>query len=215
MDSSRDCVLLFVGSFSPPTVGHIGALSLARDALRARGFNVIRGVMVPTHCGYGKPSLASNEDRLEMCRLAAATTDFVEVDDFEVRQEHWTRTIDTTEHVQSRFPGARVILVFGIDIVASFEAHWRKPDVLRFLDEYGMVILSRGGKNIDDITKVCPWFEGRLKNVTIVQDNPLTRVSSTSIRERFADGNGVSEYLAPAVERYIRDHGLYHQASVL
>ena len=206
---TKPCVLVFVGCFNPPTNGHISACCLACDCLRDAGRTVRCAVMVPAHGEYGKPGLASNEDRLEMCRRAAALADFIEVDDFEVTKDHWSRTIDTIEHVQARFPDCQVFLTVGIDIVRSFETHWRKPDVLRFLDEFGLVVISRNGMDVSDMTAHCSWFEGRLQNVFVGPENPLESVSSTVVREALAKGHHICAFIAPDVARYIKEHNLY------
>ena len=73
-------------SFNPPTNMHLRLFELARDALRAEGYDVLGGLISPVHDAYGKAGLAPMADRLAMCSLAVASSDWVAVDGWEVSE---------------------------------------------------------------------------------------------------------------------------------
>lgn len=57
------------------------------------GINVDRGVISPVHDGYRKPDLAPFEHRFEMARLAAESSDWIEVTPWEGQQANFTATL--------------------------------------------------------------------------------------------------------------------------
>nr|XP_034909492.1 nicotinamide/nicotinic acid mononucleotide adenylyltransferase-like isoform X3 [Populus alba] len=77
--------LVATGSFNPPTFMHLRMFELARDALQSEGFHVIAAYMSPVSDAYKKTGLVSGDHRLQMCRLACETSDFIMVDPWEVR----------------------------------------------------------------------------------------------------------------------------------
>ena len=205
----QDAVVVFVGCFNPPTKGHVGAIANACDLLREKGYNVLHGFMVPAHNEYGKPGLASNSDRFAMCRLACANAHDIDADDVEVSRGHWSRTIDTLEHFQSRFPNARIFLLVGIDVVQSFERSWRQPDVVRFVTDFSLIIISRADDVPDDLTSLCSWFGTNVENIFVCRKNDLHLVSSTLAREALAKHENTDDLLYPEVVNYITEHNLY------
>ncbi|ONI11374.1 hypothetical protein PRUPE_4G103800 [Prunus persica] len=76
-------VLVATGSFNPPTYMHLRMLELARDALSSEGFCVIGGYMSPVNDAYYKRGLISAEHRVQLCRLACQSSEFIMVDPWE------------------------------------------------------------------------------------------------------------------------------------
>ncbi|WIA16300.1 hypothetical protein OEZ85_013001 [Tetradesmus obliquus] len=93
-------VLVACGSFNPPTIMHLRMFDLATAALAQRGYDVWGCYMSPVADAYGKKGLAPVQQRLQMCRLAAADTSNVMVDSWEATQPGYTRTIQVLRHVQ-------------------------------------------------------------------------------------------------------------------
>src|SRR6185436_942714 len=93
--------LYFGGSFNPIHVGH---LICARAVAEKAGFEKV--ILIP--CAQpphkrGVEGLAASEDRLEMCRLAAAKQpDLFEVDDLEIKRPPPSYTIDTVRELKKR-----------------------------------------------------------------------------------------------------------------
>lgn len=206
---SKDCILTFFGCFSPPTNGHLAAITMAYDHLASLGYNMIKAIIVPAHGGYGKPGLIPADMRVDMCRLMAATTDFIEIDDSEAKKDTWSRTINTLEQIQSANPNAKIFMLFGSDVIKSFETGWRQPDVIRFCEEFGIVVLPRNNEDLTDITRLCSWLDGRTQNIIVMESNPMELISSTLVRKRLEAKKHVSGFLVPEVEKYIKEKKLY------
>ena len=203
-----DAVLAFFGCFSPPTNGHFCAVGMGCDYLRSIGYNVKKAIIIPAHGSYNKPGLLPGDVRIELCRLMAAKTDYIEVDSVETDKKEWSRTIDTLQYLRDKYAGAHVFMLCGIDTVDCFGKKWRKPDVIRIIEEYGLVVLPRK-EGIGAIKTHCSCIEGREQNVHVIGFNPLNDVSSTLVRELIAQGKHTTGLISPEVENYIKVNNLF------
>jgi hypothetical protein len=78
-------VLVACGSYNPPTFLHLRLFEAARDKLeKEMGYEVIGGYMSPVHPAYGKTGLVSGEHRYNMCKRAVASSDWIDVDPWEM-----------------------------------------------------------------------------------------------------------------------------------
>jgi nicotinate (nicotinamide) nucleotide adenylyltransferase len=202
-------ILAFFGCFSPPTNGHLGACAVGADCIESHGYRVEKVVIVPASSHYRKPGLLPGAVRLALCRFLSAAAPYIEIEDSEVLKDSWSRTIDTLNHLQQRYPDRRILLLCGIDVVDSFERGWRRPDIEKILRDYGLVVLPRGGTSIGDIVTHSSWLEGQnLENLYCAESNPVEFVSSSLVREKLSTGKRVSGLLLPEVERYLHENGL-------
>ena len=93
----KKAVLISCGSFNPPTIMHLRLFELARDHLSGCGYDVLGGMMSPTHDNYKKASLIKSKHRIKMVDLALSNYDFVKCSKWETAQEGWTRTRQVLE----------------------------------------------------------------------------------------------------------------------
>ena len=96
----KSCILISCGSFNPPTIMHLRLFELAKDHLQGSGWNVMSGIMSPTHDNYRKkkPSLnVSSKHRVKMVELSLETYNFVKCSKWETDQDDWTRTREVLE----------------------------------------------------------------------------------------------------------------------
>lgn len=201
MDSLSDNIdtLCYGGTFNPVHVGH---LTLVRMIARSRRY--ARVLLIPAGDPPHKPAdseLAPASDRLEMCRLASADAEDVGVDDLEIRRPGPSYTIDTVRALRSRGI-ARIGWLVGADWLPRLPT-WRCWDQLR--NEVEFLVARRPGFEID--------FDSLPESVRSLRDHvvetPLIDVSSTEIRRRVRAGEPIAGLVHPAVERYIRERGLY------
>jgi nicotinamide mononucleotide adenylyltransferase len=96
----------------------------------------IIGLMSPVNDAYGKKGLASAKHRIEMCRLSTLSSDWICVDSWEANEPKNQETIKVLDHIDIRFPHARIMLVCGSDLLQSFNSPgvWADDDVRRILD---------------------------------------------------------------------------------
>jgi nicotinate-nucleotide adenylyltransferase len=180
------------GTFDPIHIGHLVVASEVRAAL-----SLDTVLLVPTAAQpfKGETSRASAEQRLEMCRLATADDDTLQVSDVDVIRGGVTYTVDTLTDLTAQYPGAELYFIGGADALARID-EWREPERLRALARW--VVVARPGHAIE-------VSDGR----TIVVETPEMGVSSTDVRRRVATG-APWRYLVPvSVAAYIVQHGLY------
>ena len=95
----KKAILISCGSFNPPTIMHLRLFELAKDHLGSCGYEVLGGIISPTHDNYKKkkPSLISSNHRVKMVDLSLKNYSFVKCSKWETEQEDWTRTRQALE----------------------------------------------------------------------------------------------------------------------
>jgi len=195
------------GTFDPIHLGHVAA---AEGAARALGLS--RVVLVPAGAPPHKLSgpRASGADRLAMARLAVEGLDGLEVSDIETRREGPSYTVDTVcQLAREAGTGVGLVLLLGTDALRDLPS-WRDVEgIFRVVEP--AVVGRPGAGEIDweALGRSLPEGLVRRARANFVRLERGLDVSSTEVRRRLAAGEGVSGLLAPAVERYIREQGLY------
>jgi nicotinate-nucleotide adenylyltransferase len=116
MTVSRVTVALFGGSFNPPHVGHVLAVTYALSVGR-----VDRVVVVPVFDHALGKRLESFEHRLEMARRAFDWLPQVDVSSIEERLGTPSRTLRTVLALESEHPEWDLRLLVGSDITGEIE----------------------------------------------------------------------------------------------
>ncbi len=180
-------IALLGGSFNPPHVAHLMA---AYWVLSTQGVSEVWLLPAFRH-PFGK-ALAPFEDRVRMCRLAAAALRGVRVcrAEAELAEDPLVgRTARTLEHLREKHPSRRFALVVGSDVLAETD-NWYRWDRVKELAR--IIVVGRQGHP-----------EG-------ARGGPLLpAISSTEIRERLARGEDVASLVPAPVAAYIREKGLY------
>ena len=199
-------VVAYFGCFNPPTYGHIHAATISYDFLCQKGFDVLKVVIIPAHSQYGKPGLLDPMTRVQMCKIATEGMPFLEVDDVEAKLDHWSRSIDTIHYLKDKYK-ARVIMLCGIDLVEQFDTKWREPDVIQIITE-GIIVLPRQGYDTD-IEKASKFIPGRLENIFLIPENPLSAISSTLIRTKIRENEHIFGLIPLKLIDFINEHQYY------
>ncbi len=180
---------VFGGSFNPPHVGHVLAVSYV---LSVHPVDAVLVVPVYRHV-FGK-ALASFEDRLAMCRLAMEWIPGVTVSDIERELGGESRTLHTLEALSRADPRRDLRLIIGADVLDDLPKWYRWDRVAELAPP---IILGRAGFSHPD----APFAV-------------LPEVSSTRIRELVAAG--AIDRTAALLPTRVRDHivagGLYRDA---
>ncbi len=192
------------GTFDPIHVGH---LAVAQAALRCAGLDEV--LLVPAATPPHRPAaMASAEDRLAMARLAVDGLPRLRVSEVEIKRPGPSYTRDTLEVLAREMPDADLYLVLGWDAAREI-ASWHRPrDVLGLAR---LVIVPRPG--------VAPPSEGDLRRAgvdpdrAVLCDERTPDVAATRVRQAVARGESIAGQVAPAVARYIQEHGLYSAPS--
>jgi nicotinate-nucleotide adenylyltransferase len=190
---------LYGGGFDPVHRAH---LALARIALDELPLDELR--WVPTGQAWHKARVLSEPlHRVAMLRLAIADPEAGDpryrIDTSETEREGPSYTIDTVEALQAREPGAEWFLLIGQDQHAGLHTwqRWRE-----LLARVTLAVAQRPGVVVALDPAVAA--AGHL-----ALSMPPTPVSSTLLRERLAQGQGIDDLVPPAVASYIALHRLY------
>jgi len=194
---------IYGGTFNPPHLGHVQA---ARYAIEALCLDKL--LMIPTNVSPHKalsPDSPASRQRLEMVRLAVQDESGIEASDIELRREGPSYTWQTVEALRKESPDAQLFLLMGTDMFLSFHT-WKEPQ--RIMKHVTLAVFYRGERGeVQTIEAQKQELEAMGAAVVLVR-NPVVDISSTELR-RMLVLRCASEFLQPAVERYIRDNGFY------
>ena len=182
-------LIMYGGSFDPI---HIGHQCLANTV--AKMFDA-RVVVVPAFANVFKEATNNAAIRLEMVRAAFAGNRLISVNDYEIRKEGPSYTIDTIKHLMSvNWCSEKMGLLIGDDIAGELP-RWKNFE--KILERCNVIIAVRNG------------MPSPIDYPAIVIDNDVVSISSSMIRGRIKS-NGPWEYLVPSeVRAIIKEKGLY------
>ena len=147
--------------------------------------------------------------RLELCRLAAAGADGIEVSSLEADRPGPSFTIDTLRSLHERDPGDELTFIVGADQALGLP-EWREPAAVLELAELG--VAGREGVSEADVLDTLEALPGAAARVRFFS-MPRIDVSSSMIRVRVAEERPVRWLVPDAVAAYIAEHGLYAEAA--
>ena len=189
---------IFCGSFNPVHNGHVALADyIARNSdldevwLVVSPLNPLKRTIADT--------LAPNEQRLDMVRLALRSCERLFASDIEFSLPLPNYTINTLNALKSKYPETDFSLIIGADNLALFE-RWKDSDVI--MSNFDMLVYPRPGVDLGSLMQKYP-------KVRVLENAPLHDISSTEIRRRISSGESVSGLVNPEVEKYIRDNNLY------
>lgn len=181
-------VAIFGGSFNPPHVAHQMAVLWTLETQP-----VDEVWLVPTFKHAFEKQLAPFEDRLEMCRRAAAPFGpraQVSAIEQELAEEH-SYTLHTLRALAAKHPDVAWRLIIGADILPDRGKWFRWDEVERLAPP---IVVGRQG------------YAAPPELGTIVE---LPAISSTTVRARVAAGEPIDACVPKSVVSLIRERGLY------
>lgn len=180
---------VFGGAFDPIHIGHIELLTYAKKAL-----DLDKVLLIPTgNNPWKQSSIASDEQRIDMIRLASKKHDFIEIETMEIEQKDTKNyTIYTLEKLKQQYPNDQLYFIMGYDHVEKFHL-WKDADKISNL--VSLVAFHRGGysKTNDNLDTY---------HFKLLDMEPL-EISSSEIRE------GKIQFLHKDVLQYICMNGIY------
>jgi nicotinate-nucleotide adenylyltransferase len=184
---------LLGGTFDPPHYGH---LVLAEEARRRYSLDEV--LFVPTRIPPHKQAagLTGYEHRRRMAELAVAGNDRFRVADLEP-EDRISFTVDLIDRFSE--PGERPVFIMGMDSLVEMRT-WKDPG--RLLDMARVVVGTRPGFDGDDVDE-------RLREGVEVFPIPGLWISSTDLRDRFANGRNTRYLTSDDVRTYVIREGLY------
>ena len=206
------------GTFDPVHAGHLAVARTVRDAFGAE-VNLVPAADPPHRAAPGASAL----HRAAMIEAALADEPGLVLDRRELQREGPSWTAVTLARLRAeRGPDQPLAWVLGADAFRGLPT-WH--DWTRLFDLAHLVVLTRPGHGLDDLPGTLAeqvatrWAAGP----SGLSARPAGRVlrlamaphpaSATELRRRLAAGESPGPWLPPAVEAYIRHHGLYGTGS--
>ena len=188
------------GTFDPIHFGHLAA---AESAIECADLDEV--VFVPT----GNPphrarAVATDEQRLAMCRLATIDEPRFAVSDVELKREGPSYTVDTLLALRGANPHAEMYLVLGWDAASLFRS-WHQPAEVLALAP--IIVVTRPGRPVPTATELASAGIDAARAILCTVPTPA--VSASEIRRAVAAGESIAGKVPAAVERYIASHRLY------
>ncbi len=194
---------VYGGTFAPVHNGHVQSAKAFMEQMKLDYLFII-----PTYLPPHKQIDESDDPlyRLRMCELAFAGIDGVVVSDMEIRRGGKSYTYDTLMELSR--PDTRLFLLCGTDMVLTFDTWYRFEDILKLCyptyvrRENDPILTSRV------VAKITEYYEkyGVMFRRIVTEPRVL---ASTDVRTAVREGRDISSMVPPAVEEFIREHGLY------
>lgn len=170
-------ITIYGGSFNPPHLGHVAAARSALELLRPDRLLVIPAA-VPPHKQIDTHS-PSGAVRLALCREMFRGLPATEVSDLELSRSGPSYTVETLIELRRQYPGARLTLLIGTDMLESFTNWYCFQDIL------AMSRLGVFTRKVGESVCVCK-FAAKLRDtynadVVVIPHEPLP-LNSTEIR---------------------------------
>jgi nicotinate-nucleotide adenylyltransferase len=190
---------VFGGSFNPPHLGHLVLASEISDQL-----DLDRVLFVPA---ARPPHKVVDDDtpaavRLEMTAAAVADDERFLVSPIEIEQD-LSYTLDSVAAVHRRHDQVELFFLMGSDSLLQFET-WHEPTQLLTLCT--LAVGLRPGDDERAVEDVAARY-GR-RRVRVLGTTQIG-IASRAVRNRVRMGMPIRYLVPDAVERYIREHGLY------
>lgn len=192
---------IFGGAFNPVHNGHI---NLAKSYIENLFLDKL--IVIPTANPPHKSSknLVSQEDRLNMLKLAFDNQKEVEVSDIEFKRCGKSYTFDTIKELRKVFKNDELFLIIGEDQFLSFDTWYRYEDILKD------VTLCTGAREKNMRNKLVEYSKKLLDNKEcfIADFEPIV-LSSSDIREKVKNKEDIKELVPQKVFDYIIEKRLY------
>lgn len=204
---------LFGGTFDPVHIGHTTLAEELKNHLALDAMYLLP-CRLPPH--RRRPS-ASDQDRLQMLRLATADTS-LRIDERELEREGPSYTVDTLLSLREAYGAdTAIICCMGMDAFAHFTTWHRWQDILS-LAHLAVITRAENNQELDADTHAL-LARYRCTEKAALKNTPagniyLTQlsqipVSSTQVRQQLAQGILPPDALKPTVYHYIQERGLY------
>lgn len=196
---------IFGGTFNPVHKGHI---MLAEYCMESVGLDRI--IMIPTAVPPHKISndLASEDDRLNMCKLACRGKENFFVSDIEIKRQGKSYTYETLTQLKEIYPDDHLYTIMGADMFLTLD-RWKNPEII--FEKSSIITIPRDEENKLELEN---FYNNVLKAMgasSIILPNPVMSVSSTFIRENLDNFNLISDMLDKGVYDYIIKNNLYRK----
>ena len=198
----KDRIVIFGGTFNPPTRAH---LDIATEALYY--LDAEKVLFVPVSDLYKKDDVEISYHRVNMLNLAIGNFRRLEIDFTEVDAVALTHTYETIEKIKSQYQDKELFLLIGADNLEDFK-NWKNQRSI--MENCSLLVVNRNNSSIDEIiesNEILTEFKDKIIEAPIEE----IEISSTEVRNRIASGEleGLENLVDKEVIDYIVENKLY------
>jgi nicotinate-nucleotide adenylyltransferase len=201
-----ESVLVYGGTFDPPTLAHIELPMIVRERL---GIDLVAYVPAAVSPFKTAEPPTGAEHRVAMLEAVLDDNPHAKVLTEEIDRAEEGRpsfTVDTVEWLRDFVPaGVPLRLLIGGDQMATF-GKWRSYE--RIVEIADPVVMLRAPQTREALLAEVPEWQRGFWAPRLI-DVPAMDVSASEVRRRVAAGESIRDLVPAAVERYIRKHRLY------
>lgn len=187
-------IILYGGSFNPPTLAHYEILKLLN-----KKYMPAHIILMPVGSRYPKPELAEANYRLAMLKLMSKHFDNVIVSDFEITKP-FIGTIRALEYLEETYKEP-VALAIGADNLISLPT-WIEADNL--IKKYQLIVFNR--THILSCEKVKEFEKDHHVELDVISYD--YDISASKIRKNIKK---YRKHLLPEVYQFIKENHLYKE----
>ena len=191
---------LFFGSFNPIHVGH---LVIANHIAQSDLLDEVWFVVSPQNPFKEKKSLLEDYHRLALVNEAIEDNQKLKSCDIEFSMPKPSYTSDTLAYLMDKYPKYEFSLIMGEDNIKSFHK-WKNYEVI--LKNHSIIVYPRMGVNDKSVAKSEIMTH---KNVSVLEDIPVMKISASYIRKRIKEGKSVAYLLTDKVAKYMDEMNFY------
>lgn len=195
-------ILVFGGTFDPPTMAHTLIAATAANAL-----GVDQTLWVPNQISpwkQGEP-LTPPEHRIAMINAAIVGHLQMSVCTLETDIPGPSYTFETLATLRRGAPTAQLWFLCGADVLSGLPSFKNALDIVSHVR---IAAFDRPGyPAVEQVVRTLPSLWQAAID-PIVTPTPVD-ISSTEIRRRLQGGISVSGFITESIENYIKDHALY------
>ena len=198
----KDRIVIFGGTFNPPTRAH---LDIATEALYY--LDAEKVLFVPVSDLYKKDDVEISYHRVNMLNLAIGNFRRLEIDFTEVDSVKLTYTYETVEKIKSQYQDKELFLLIGADNLEDFK-NWKNQRSI--MENCSLLVVNRNNSSIDEIiesNEILTEFKDKVIEAPIEE----IEISSTEVRNRIASNEleGLENLVDKEVIDYIIENKLY------
>ncbi|MCB6183885.1 nicotinate-nucleotide adenylyltransferase [Leeia sp. TBRC 13508] len=209
---------VFGGTFDPMHLAHLRIVRALRDELQLHEAEDCIRVIPTGFPPHRAQAVASNEQRLEMCRLTIGNEPGLLLDDRELRRDRFCYTVETLAELRGELgASAPIVFLMGADSLTHFHT-WH--DWRHILDLAHLAVAARPGSDLThglnptvahllSENATSPSRPTLSHGKIYVLSTPPEDVSATELRSRLRSEQGTEGLLAEPVRRFILDNRLY------
>ena len=198
----KDRIVIFGGTFNPPTRAH---LDIATEALYY--LDAEKVLFVPVSDLYKKDDVEISYHRVNMLNLAIGNFRRLEIDFTEVDSVKLTYTYETVEKIKSQYQDKELFLLIGADNLEDFK-NWKNQRSI--MENCSLLVVNRNNSSIDETiesNEILTEFKDKIIEAPIEE----IEISSTEVRNRIASNEleGLENLVDKEVIDYIIENKLY------